>query len=114
MYKTKVSEIIAKDVEIKGAKDVKIQWLIDDKSGAKNFAMRRFTIGKGGHTPYHTHDFEHEVFVLEGKGIVVEGKEKKEYKIDKGSALFVKPNVWHNFKNTGEEDLVFLCLIPLE
>ena len=114
MYRTTVTETETKDVEVEGAKNVKIQWLINDKSGAKNFAMRRFTIGKDGHTPYHTHDFEHEVLVLNGEGVVVEGQEKKEHSVEKGSVMFVKPDEWHNFKNTGDDDLVILCMIPLK
>ena len=51
------------DVELEkaeaGAKDTYVRWLITRKDGAKNFAMRRFTIGKDGHTPYHSHDDEH-------------------------------------------------------
>lgn len=114
MHVTKVSDVETKDVEMEGCKNVKIQWLINDKSGADNFAMRRFTVGKEGFTPYHIHDWEHEIYVLDGKGIVVEGEEKIEHKMEKGTVIFVKGNEWHNFKNTCNEDLVFLCLIPLK
>lgn len=114
MYKTSVSEVEVRDVEVEGAKNVKIQWLINDKCGAENFAMRRFTIKKDGHTPFHKHDYEHEVFVLKGKGIAVEGLEKKEHEISEGNVLFVPANEWHNFKNNSKEDLVFLCIIPLK
>ena len=32
--------------------------------------MRQFELAPGGHTPRHTHAHEHEVFVLEGAGVV--------------------------------------------
>ncbi|MFH1179934.1 MAG: cupin, partial [Candidatus Bathyarchaeota archaeon] len=51
------------------AEKVKIRWLINEKNGALNFAMRRFEVEPGGYTPYHTHDWEHEVYVLEGEGV---------------------------------------------
>ena len=97
-------------VEMEEAKNVKIRWLISDKDNAKNFAMRLFELGPEGNTPYHAHDWEHEVFVLEGEGEVkVEGKVCT---IKKDSVIFVEPGLEHCFKNTGKEDLKFLCLIP--
>ena len=35
--------------------------------------MRQFDVDPGGHTPKHTHGHEHEVYVLEGTGVVLEG-----------------------------------------
>ena len=34
-----------------GIKDLKVRWLISDKDGAKNFAMRLFEIKPGGYSP---------------------------------------------------------------
>ena len=64
----KSSNIKKSPVEIEGAKDVGIRWLISKEDGAENFAMRMFELEPGGHTPLHTHPQEHEVFVLEGQG----------------------------------------------
>ncbi|HNR64882.1 MAG TPA: cupin domain-containing protein [Atribacterota bacterium] len=98
------------DMEMEGAKNVKVRWLISDKDNAKNFAMRLFEIGEGGFTPYHTHDWEHEVFVLEGEGEVK--IEEKVYPIKKDSVVLVDPRIIHGFRNTGKDMLKFLCLIP--
>ena len=46
-------------VQAAGAVGVEIQWLLDDKVGTPNFAMRRFLVEPEGQTPYHTHDWEH-------------------------------------------------------
>ncbi len=97
-------------VEMEEAKNVKVRWLISDKDNAKNFAMRLFEVEAGGYTPYHTHDWEHEVFVLEGEGEVKIDEQK--YPIKKESVVFVEPNQKHSFKNTGNSLLKFLCLIP--
>jgi len=89
---------------------VKIRWLINEKTGAPSFAMRRFEVGPGGYTPYHTHDWEHEVYVLEGEGVAV-GPEG-EAGLGPGSVVLVEPGEEHDFKNTGQGKLVFLCMIP--
>jgi quercetin dioxygenase-like cupin family protein len=94
------------------AKNVKIRWLIDEKQGAPNFAMRRFEVAPGGETPCHNHEWEHEVYVLEGKAVVV--SESKKTPIGPGSVVLVEPNEVHNFKNTGNEPFVFLCMIPIQ
>ena len=93
-----------------GLKDVKLRWLVSKKDGAENFAMRLFEIQPGGYTPLHQHDWEHEVFVLEGNGITKNKKSEEPFK--QGDVFFVPPIEWHQFVNTGKEPLKFLCLIP--
>ncbi len=105
-------EIDEKEINEEGAKNVKIQWLIDEKI-APNFAMRRFIVGKYGYTPLHNHDWEHEVFVLSGRGALID-ENGKEHELLSGKFAFVKPNETHQFKNKGEEDFIFLCMIPLK
>ena len=56
-----------------GAQGCSIRWLVGEAEGAPNFAMRQFEVAVGGHTPKHSHPYEHEVFVLEGRGVVLEG-----------------------------------------
>ena len=107
----KSSNIAKKTVEIEGAKDVEIRWLISKDDGAENFAMRMFEIKSGGFTPLHSHPHEHEVFVLEGEGIFV--CEGKEYELSKEYVIFVPGGKEHQFKNTGDSILRFLCLIPI-
>ena len=107
------ADVEAQEVDEEGAKGVTIQWLIDDKTGAPNFAMRRFVIEKDGHTPLHNHDWEHEVFVLNGKGALVD-ENGNEMPLNKNNFAFVPPNETHQFKNVGDEDFIFLCIIPLK
>ncbi|MHC4654330.1 MAG: cupin domain-containing protein [Planctomycetota bacterium] len=97
-------------VEIEGAKDVEVRWLISKDDGAENFAMRMFELQPGGHTPLHTHQHEHEVFVLEGQGAFV--CEGQEHQFGPEHVIFVPPNKEHQFKNTGNSILRMLCLIP--
>ncbi len=93
-----------------GIKDVKVRWLISQKDGADHFAMRLFEIQPGGYTPLHQHDWEHEVFVLEGAGVTKNKTNEEPFK--QGDVFFVPSMEWHQFANTGEDVLKFLCLIP--
>jgi quercetin dioxygenase-like cupin family protein len=103
------------DVELEeptesGVKDVKIRWLISKKDGAENFAMRLFEIKPGGHTPLHQHDWEHEVFILEGNGITKNKTSEETFK--QGDIFLIQSLEWHQFVNTSKETLKLLCLIP--
>jgi len=106
----KTENIPKKPVNVEGAKDVDIRWLISKADGAKNFEMRMFELQPGGFTPLHTHPHEHEVFVLEGKGAFV--YEGKQHTFNSDYVIFVPGGKQHCFKNTGDSVLRFLCIIP--
>ena len=72
--------------------------------------MRQFEVAAGGHTPKHSHPYEHEVFVLEGNGVVLE--DNVEHPLETGDVIFVKPNEIHQFRNTGDRPMKFLCMVP--
>ncbi|OHB85221.1 MAG: cupin [Planctomycetes bacterium RBG_16_64_12] len=97
-------------VETDGAAGCRIRCLIGEADGAPSFSMRQFEVAPGGHTPKHSHAHEHEVFVLEGTGVVVEGA--VEHPLRAGTAVYVPPKALHQFRNTGTGALKFLCLIP--
>ena len=104
------SNVPKKVVEMEGAKDVEIRWLISKEDGAANIAMRMFELKPGGHTPLHTHPQEHEVFVVEGEGIFM--FEGKEHSFGTEDVIFVPGDKEHRFKNVGGDVLRFLCIIP--
>ena len=97
-------------VEMEGASGCSVRWLVGEPDGAPNFAMRQFEVAAGGFTPRHSHPYEHEVYVLAGEGIVFEGDRK--HTIRAGDVVFVAPDEVHQFRNTGEQPLRFLCMIP--
>ena len=105
-----IDEVPLEPVDMEGVKDTFIQWLITKDDGAPNFAMRRFVVKAGGYSPLHEHPYEHEVFVLSGQGEVQ--IEEDSGSLRAGSFVLVPPGVKHQFRNTGNEDLVFLCIIP--
>lgn len=102
-------EVEAKHAE-KGTSGLRVRWLITKEIGAENFAMRLFEMEPGGYSPLHRHSWEHEVFVLDGKGIVVDEKEERRFAA--GDVIFISANEKHQFKNNGEKTVKFLCLIP--
>lgn len=84
--------------------------LIGPEQGARNFVMRLFTVGAGGRSPYHTHDWEHEVFILSGKGTVK--SDSGSTLVSAGDFVYVPPNEEHQFLNAGADPFEFLCLVP--
>jgi len=104
------ASIPARAVEVEGAKGVRIRRLITGDDGAENIAMRMFEVEPAGHTPLHAHSHEHLVFIVEGRGVFV--CQDTEYSFDKEHVIFVPGQIKHQFRNTGDSVLRFLCIIP--
>jgi len=96
----------------KNARHVEKRILVGPNESAPNFAMRKFTVGDGGCTPYHTHPWEHQVYVLAGKGEVrfAGGRQT----VEPGDYVFVPPDDEHQFVNAGDGVFEFLCIVPLK
>ncbi|NOZ87167.1 MAG: cupin domain-containing protein [Deltaproteobacteria bacterium] len=108
-HDNKVQEEI---VDMKGAEGVTIRWLLADAQGATNFFMRRFDVSSGGRTPMHRHDYEHEVYVLSGRGRVWNAHESRWEELSQGDVVFVPPGEEHSFEASEDSSIVFLCIIP--
>jgi quercetin dioxygenase-like cupin family protein len=105
-------DVPAVPVAMEGAEDVLIREVVTARDGAPTFAMRIFDVRPGGHTPLHDHEYEHEVFVIEGEGEVAEGKRISS--LHGGSVVFIRPGTPHQFRNTGAGVLRFICMIPIK
>jgi quercetin dioxygenase-like cupin family protein len=102
----RTSEVEELDLEGGG----KIRWLITHRDGAKNFSMRLITIPHGKSTPNHAHDYEHEIFVIEGKG---EAELNGEIiSADSDSFIFIPGGVKHTIR--AKSDMKMICVIPVE
>jgi len=86
--------------------------LIGPDQGAGNFVMRLFVLREGGHSADHSHPWEHEVFVLAGKGIVKSQDEA--IPVKEGDFVYVPPTEKHQFLNTSSAPFEFLCVVPAE
>jgi quercetin dioxygenase-like cupin family protein len=89
---------------------VKIRWVIDQKRGAENFAMRIFEVAPGVATPLHDHWYEQEMYLLEGQGVMV--GDQGERPLGPGMVMWVPPHERHQIRNTGATPLKFICCVP--
>ena len=85
---------------------------IGPDDGAPIFNMRVFDVPPGGSTPHHSHWWEHEVFVLSGQGTVT--TDGGDLPVGHGSVVYVPGGAMHQFHNTGDDVLRFICLVPQE
>lgn len=95
---------------VEAGEGVTMRIVIGPNQRAPFFNMRVFEVEPGGSTPHHSHWWEHEVFVLSGEGFVrtVQGEKK----ISAGYTVFIPGGERHQFVNTGNEFLRFICVVP--
>lgn len=107
---THYQEIKATPVLDPNVSGVSRRVLISAADNAPNFTMRLFHVEPGGYTYHHSHDFEHEIFIIEGSGTAI--TEHGSAPFEAGSVILVEPNEVHQLKNTGVMRMSFLCLVP--
>lgn len=89
---------------------VQIREMITTQDGAPTFAMRIFDVTPGTATPYHTHAWEHEVYIISGSGRVrAEGKETS---FKAGDSIYIAPNEQHCFIADPSAAVQMICCIP--
>lgn len=109
----KVAKIPRVEPRMDGVKGVTMRVLLGEADRAPTFHMREFTITPGGHTPLHRHPYEHEVYVLEGAGVLVAGGRRR--RLEPEMAVYVPPDARHQFRNPSRREVLrFLCLIPAD
>ncbi len=111
MIKKHFSDVEELDVQDYGSTGTTIRWLITkEKDKAPRFSLRRFELQPRGEIGIHNHPQEHEIYILAGKGEVYTHFENVEIEVD--DVLYVPPDEPHGYRNVGNENLVFLCVIP--
>ncbi len=110
MKVTNLSQIDRQPVQMEGSTGCHVRWLVGERDGAPNFAMRQFEVAPGGFTTHHSHPYEHEVFVLEGHGVILDGTVERPLRA--GDVVYVAPGDVHQFRSAGDMPLKFLCLVP--
>lgn len=94
-----------------GAEKVSVRYLIDERHGAHRFALRLYRVEKGGHTPLDEHAYEHQVYVLSGRGLLRQSTEAGPLKpLEAGDTVFIPSMAVHQFSNESDEPFVFLCV----
>jgi quercetin dioxygenase-like cupin family protein len=89
---------------------ITIRWVVGKPEGAPNFAMRVIEFAPQAVFVPHQHPYEHEIFVLEGEG-VVEGPGGV-IPMKPGTAIYVSPDEVHGYRNVGKGPLRFVCIVP--
>ena len=111
---TRLDDVKREIPKMEGASGIIKQVPVSEQDGSPLFSFRVFTFEPGGHTPFHTHSFEHINYVIEGSGAVVTGS-GEEREIKKGDFILILPNEKHQYRNksTGNP-LVIICAVPKE
>lgn len=104
-----IRAVPVQDVAMEGVRGAKVQVLLGEQDGAPGFTMRLFSLEAGGHTPHHSHPYEHEVIIREGSGVLCLGGD--EHPLDVGAVALVEPNEEHQFR-AGPKGMTFFCLVP--
>ena len=98
---------------MEGAQGVYKQIPISKEDGTPVFSFRVLTIEPGGHTPLHSHPFEHLNYVIEGNGAVI--AEDGERELKKGDFVLVLPGETHQYRNTSVYGpMVIICAVAKE
>lgn len=103
------NEVPADNLMLPGAEQATIRFLIGPED-APNFIMVMIELAPGGNTPEHNHGWEEEIFVIKGEGTLKTGEGEK--RLRGGDALIIDQNMTHQFFNTGNELLQFICVLP--
>jgi quercetin dioxygenase-like cupin family protein len=110
-----LGEVETRPVDMEGVRGVRMALMVGREHGAPHFSLRQFEVDPGGHTPRHSHDYEHEVYIVEGGGTVLLNGEERP--IRAGDVIYVPADHEHQFRagpGTGGAGLRFLCLVPVE
>ncbi|WP_031513101.1 cupin domain-containing protein [Desulfofalx alkaliphila] len=112
MYVGNIKNIPSVKVDAPGVVNAVKQTLIGPEHGWEGWVMRLFTLGTGGNTPKHSHPWPHINYVVCGEGtVLMDGKEQP---LTAGSVAYIPGGAEHQFKNTGENELAFICIVPEE
>lgn len=96
-------------VTLAGARDVSKQVTIGRADGTPAYSMRIFTVTPGGHTPFHSHPFDHVNYIVSGTGVLVSATGQTP--VEAGDSALVMPDEMHQYRNTGLDPFIFICFV---
>ena len=95
-----------------GFSGMQARFLLTATGGCPRYALQLMEIAPSGFTSFHRHKEEHEMFFIEGTG-VIRIDDENEVKIRAGDALFLLHCESHQITNTGTGMLKMVCTVPL-
>lgn len=109
-----IDKVEKSKVQMEGASGAWKQLPLGIKDGVPVYSYRVFTVEPGGHTPFHSHPYEHMNFIIEGNGILV-NEDGKEHPIKAGDFALVNPNERHQYRNNSSNEVFrMICGVPKE
>lgn len=112
MFISHADEISGKPMEGEGIDSVEKRVLAGPDQGWEDHVMRLFVLGPGGHTPKHRHPWSHFNYVVSGEGVL--HHEGTDHPVRPGSVMVVPAKSLHQYRNAGEGEFRFICIVPLE
>ena len=90
---------------------VTVRWLVSELDEAPHYALRLYEIEPGSATRAHTHYWEHQVFVLAGRGVVIAGD--AEALLGEGDMVYIPAGERHQLVNRDRQPFRFLMALPI-
>lgn len=94
------------------SRGVSLRVAISEEDGAKELTLTVYELDPDGFTPLHSHPWEHAVFVVQGSGKVMDGKQ--ECSLERNDVLYIAADEKHQIKNTGESNMVLISVVPIQ
>jgi len=88
---------------------VTVRRFISRQDESNNLEIRYFELQPGATSNFESHNYEHAVLVLRGRGSVCLGDEV--HAIQFGDAIFVESDQIHQFRAAENEVLGFMCAV---
>jgi quercetin dioxygenase-like cupin family protein len=89
-----------------------IKKAIGPEEGWDDYVLRFIEITPNGKSFDHIHPWPHINYYIKGNGILtIEGEE---YPVCEGMYSFVPADKQHQWRNTSDEKLEFICIVPKE
>ena len=105
-----IKDVKFKDVIHAESKGAKMGVLVSETEGWEDHVLRVLVVEPNGFTPKHFHPWPHINYFLEGSGeLMIDGVVTK---VEPGSYAFVPANKIHQFRNKGEGEFKFICIVP--
>ncbi len=111
MYRTNVRSIKAVRFGEIGSMRVTMKQLVGKEDGAEKTALHEIKVLRGGRTSVHSHNWQHQMLVTSGSGVLVIGG--KRVPIKEGDVLVIERDEEHGFEQKGRAPLVMLTVTPL-
>jgi len=103
--------VLALDEE--GAQGVTMKWITADNLDASpHFCIREMSIQQGGYTARHDHSWEHQLFILEGKGRILKSGRDDAVELVQGHTVRIPPRTPHQVFSDQGTGLKYLDIIP--